>query len=346
VPLKEAMIYYEVPAVSMAVIDQGQIAWERAYTIDQSLAVSTETLFQAASISKAVTALAALVLVQRGQLHLDEDVNTYLKTWHVPANTFTANQKVTLRHILSHTSGLTVAGFPGYAVGSALPSLLQVLDGQPPANTPPIRVTSMPGTQYFYSGGGYVVLQQLMMDVTAQDFPELMNALALTPLNMRRSVFASSLPQDLRDHAIPAFLSQGQPIPGGWHHYPELAAAALWSTPRDLALFVIGVMDALLAKKEAILTPAMAQAMLTKQTNTGFGLGVVIDGDGRQLNFRKEGHNLGYHCWMIGFPYTGQGAVVMANSESGLPLVIAALQAIAKAHEWPSYSPLSATAFR
>jgi CubicO group peptidase (beta-lactamase class C family) len=147
--LAERMEFYKVPGVSVAVINDGRIEWARAYGVKDATTkdlLTTETLFQAGSISKPTAALAALKLVQEGKLNLDEDVNVKLVSWKVPENEFTKTQKVTLRRLLTHSAGLTVHGFPGYAADAEVPTLIQVLNGEKPANTDPIRVDTVPGT--------------------------------------------------------------------------------------------------------------------------------------------------------------------------------------------------------
>src|SRR6185436_9257568 len=147
---------------------------------DQSTLVDPTTLFQAGSISKPVAAVAALRLVDAGRIDLDADVNDYLVSWKVPANEGW-QPRVTLRHLLSHTGGLTVHGFPGYARGQAVPTLVQVLDGAKPANTAAVRDNAVPGTQSRYSGGGTTIVQQMLIDVMGKPFPALMRELVLDP---------------------------------------------------------------------------------------------------------------------------------------------------------------------
>jgi hypothetical protein len=162
--LQKLMELYRVPGISVAVIDNFEIAWAKGYGVTElgtSNPVTTHTLFQSGSVSKPVAAAGALFLVQQGKLVLDEDVNHKLITWHVPENEFTQKQKVTLRRILSHTAGLTVHGFPGYDIDEPVPTVVQVLNGEPPANTEPVRVDTVPGTKWRYSGGGTVIAQQL-----------------------------------------------------------------------------------------------------------------------------------------------------------------------------------------
>jgi len=190
--LPDRMQFYKAPAVSIAVINDGRFEWARAYgTLEAGGKVPARvtTIFQAASLSKPVTAMAALSLVQQGKLDLDTDVNGRLKSWQVPESEFTKTQKVTLRRILSHSAGLTVPGFLGYASDAQLPTLIQILNGTPPANSQPVRVEMIPGTKFRYAGGGYVVLQQLLTDVSGKSFPDLLDQFVLKKLGMDQAVF-------------------------------------------------------------------------------------------------------------------------------------------------------------
>jgi CubicO group peptidase (beta-lactamase class C family) len=216
-PLADRMAELKVPGLSIAVIHQGKIDWARGFgvTATGGAAVTADTLFQAASISKPVFALAVLRLTEQGKLDLNTDVNRYLKSWKVPENEFTRTSKVTLRGILSHSAGLTVHGFPGYASDETLPDVVQILDGKPPANTPPIRVDVVPGTLSRYSGGGYVVAQQVLMDVTGSPFPKLLQDMVLRPLGMSHSTYEQPLPANRRGEVALPYRTDGTPVKGG-----------------------------------------------------------------------------------------------------------------------------------
>jgi CubicO group peptidase (beta-lactamase class C family) len=267
--LADRMAALHVPGVSVAVIHDGKIEWARGFGVTRvgGPAVTPDTLFQAASISKPVTAVAVLRLAESGKLNLDADVNQYLKTWKVPANTFTERTKVTLRELLTHTAGMTVHGFPGYAFDSALPTLVQVLNGEKPANTPAILVDTIPGTNWRYSGGGFVVAQLLLEGVTGQPFPKLMHDIVLGPMGMNRSTYEQPLPQSLMAEAAMPYRQDGQAVPGGPHVYPEMAPAGLWTTPSDLARYAMEVQKAVAGKAGAVLSAAMAREMLKPGMN-------------------------------------------------------------------------------
>jgi CubicO group peptidase (beta-lactamase class C family) len=336
--LDDRMRALHTPAVSVAVLNDGAIEWARAYGVleaGSSERATARTRFQAASISKPVAAMAALRLVQEGRLALDEDVNAKLVSWKVPANDLTATEKVTLRRLLSHTAGLTVHGFPGYAATDPLPTLVQILDGAKPANTEPIRVERLPGTEWRYSGGGYTVMQQLLVDVTRRPFPEFVRDTVLQPIRMDDSTYEQPLPAALLSQAATAHDASGKPIPGRYHTYPEMAAAGLWTTPTDLAKFAIELRRAL-AGGSRVLSAATAKDMLTPQ-KASYALGLGVNGAGPELRFSHGGSNEGFKCQMVVYAESGRGAVVMTNGDEGGRLASELLRAVAAEYSWPGY---------
>ncbi|HEY0020171.1 MAG TPA: serine hydrolase domain-containing protein [Longimicrobium sp.] len=348
--ITDRMRAHNTPAVSIAVINGGRIEWARAYGTLQaggSVPADTATLFQAASISKPVATLGMLRLMERGQLSLDEDVNGYLRAWRVPENAFTAREKVTLRRITSHSAGLTVSGFPGYAADSAMPTTVQILDGQRPANTAPVRVDTLPGSRLRYSGGGMTVMQQLLVDLTGRPFPLFMRETVLLPLGMVHSSYEQDVTADRAARIARAHGGDGSPTPGGWHRYPEMAAAGLWTTPLDLARFALAVQSAFGGVEGGVVSPALARQILTQQSggaDGGFGLGMEVHPVGAGLGFGHSGSNEGYRARMVAFTAKGQGAVVMTNSDAGGELIMEILRALAVEYGWPEFRPVEKTA--
>ncbi|MGH7443794.1 MAG: serine hydrolase domain-containing protein [Longimicrobiales bacterium] len=339
--IAERLSYYRVPGVSVAVIDSGRIVWARGWGVADSTtgtAVDTSTLFQAASISKPVAAAGALRLVERGLLDLDEDVNRRLKSWQVPENAFTTEEKVTLRRLLSHSAGTTVHGFPGYAADDSVPTLVQVLDGEEPANTAPVRVDTVPGSRWRYSGGGISIAQLLMIDVTDRAFPELMRELVLEPAGMIHSTFEQPLPPARAEEAATAHLSDGTPAAGRYHTYPEMAAAGLWTTPSDLARFAIEIQQAFAGDTSRILSPEMARRMLTIEAGE-YGLGFGLDREDDALWFAHGGANHGFRAYFAALADDGRGAVVMTNGDVGSELAQEIMRAIAHEYDWPGFQP-------
>ena len=339
--LEDRMRYYHVPGVSIAFFDHGKIIWTRGYgvaDVQTGRPVTPETLFQAGSISKPITALGALRLVEQGKLKLDANVNDELRSWKVPENEFTVEQKVTLRRILSHSAGTTVHGYSGYNVGSPLPTTLQILDGAKPATSPAVRVDTVPGTTYRYSGGGMMILQLMMMDITGKDFPEVMHDLVLHPLGMLHSTFEQPLPRERQLMAAHGYLANGEGIPGGWHIVPEIAAGGLWSTPTDLALAAIELQNEYAGKSHKVLSQPMAREMLTRQKDN-WGLGFEISKPGLTPRFDHFGVNAGFVSVLQAYRDTGSGIVIMTNGQDGEKLITEILRAVAHEYGWPDFKP-------
>ena len=353
--LVDRMKYYETPGVSIALINNYKIEWARGsgvHEVASNVAVTPDTLFQAASISKPVTAMAALCLVQKGKLHLDEDVNKRLTSWKVPENEFTRDKKVTLRGILTHTAGFAVLFYEGSLAGEPLPTALQVLNGEKPATNPAIQVVYTPGSKNLYTGGGFLVLQQLLVDVTGKPFPQLIEELVFRPLGMRSSTFQQPLPQSLQTRAA-AGSREGEPLKGKWLIKPNMASGGLWTTPSDIARFVIELQKARLGKSNKALTRETANLMLPSresQSSVGDsasakvrGLGLGVTGEDQNIRFNHGGYTSGYRCEMVGFG-NGRGVVVMTNGSSQA-LLREIMRSIAKEYGWavPEYLPKERT---
>jgi CubicO group peptidase (beta-lactamase class C family) len=340
--LAARMAFYHTPGVSIAVVNDGRLHWARGFGVREQgrpEPVTERTLFEAGSISKPIFALGAMRLVQEGRLALDEDVNRHLTSWKVPANG-AWQPHVTLRQILSHSAGLTVHGFPGYGVDEPLPTVLQVLNGSPPANTAPVVVNILPGLQFRYSGGGITVGQLLLTDLLKEPFPALMRTLVLDPLAMADSTYAQPLPPESARMAATAHPWKGRALPGHWHLYPEMAAAGLWTTPSDLARAGIELQRALRGEKTAFLSTATAQAMLAPSAASDeVGLSVFLEGKGSALRFGHGGWDEGFVARWTFYKERGQGAVVMVNSNEGAPMIDEILRAVAREYAWPEYFP-------
>lgn len=343
--LSDRMSELHVPGVSIAVIHRGAIEWVRGFgeAAIGGPPVTPETLFQAGSISKPVTAVAALALVQAGKLDLDADVNLALKGWRIPDNPFSSESKVTLRRLLSHSAGTTVSGFAGYQAGTPVPSLLDILDGLPPANNAPVRIEHEPGRQTQHSGGGYTIVQQLLIDVTGGPFPALLDDIVLGPFGMAHSGFEQPLPAERLRTAATPYRQHGAPVPAGPHVYPELAAAGLWTTSTDLAHFLLAVLDALAGRQGSVLSQSTTAEMLTPVHGSAealppglgrYGLGWLVRGTAPDRQFWHNGVNDGFANCMVIFE-NGHGAVVMTNGAGGQVLVGEILRSIAAEYGWP-----------
>ena len=323
----DRMRYWNVPAISIAVIDSFRVVYARGFGVTEfggSSAVDTTTLFQAGSISKPVFATGALRLVELGMLALDEDVNAKLKSWKVPQSRFTMTEKVTLRRLLTHSAGLTVWGFPGYASTVAVPTVPQVLDGSPPANTAAVRNDTTPGARWLYSGGGYTIAQLLTSDVTGEPFAPLMQRLVLAPAGMKRSTYENPLPASHANQAASGHERIDTPVAGRYHTYPEMAAAGLWTTAPELARWAIALSKAYNGSDSTLLRPATAREMVSVQVpvpqnygGNAYGLGVTVTGQGDSIRFGHNGRDEGFVATMFMYPKLGKGLVVMQNGVSG-----------------------------
>lgn len=335
--LLDRMAHYKVPGVSIALIEYGEIAWVKTWGVknaEEQTPLTPDTLFQAASISKQVAALAALQLVESGHLSLDKPINYFLKRWQLPENEFTQQQPVTLTHLLSHTAGTTVHGFRGYAQEEVQPNAIQVLNGEECAASDPVVVDTLPGTQFRYSGGGTTVVQVAMEDVSAKPFAQIMEEQVLKPSGMTLSSFEQPLPEPMQQNVACGHLSEGQLVPGKWHNYPTQAAASLWCTPSDLAKFSLSVLGAWRGEEGAILSKTLCDQYLTEHKNAwGLGPRLFVQ-DGKTIGFHHGGANEGYRCNSLAF-LDGRGAVIMTNSDQGDALLGEIMAAAAEVYDWP-----------
>jgi CubicO group peptidase (beta-lactamase class C family) len=354
--LRDLMRVLETPGMSVAVIDHFKVDWAKGYGLARAgsaMPVTPQTLFQAGSVSKPVTAVGALSLVESGRLALDEDVNRRLTSWKVPDSPFTRDQKVTLRRILSHTAGTTVHYFPGYAVGVPRPTLVQVLKGEKPANTPPVVVTSVPGSAWRYSGGGVCIEQLLMTDVTGLPFPETMRERVFDPIGMNSSTYEQPLPPERAAVAASGTYATGSEVAGRCHVYPEMAAAGLWTTPTDLAKLAIELALSTQGRANRVLSQGMAREMLSpqfprvgeptwgdKRNPDRMGLGFFLGDSTRPARFGHIGDDEGFAAVLIMFGDTGRGAVIMVNSEIGIVLANLVLANVAEEYGWQFRPPL------
>ena len=322
---------HKVPGASLAIIQNGEIVATYGYGVAQpNQPVTPRMRFQAASISKTFNALAVLELVEASEFRLDDPVNQRLQSWKLPDNALTAATPVTIRMLLNHTGGTNTPGFVGYRPGAPLPTLIEILNGSPPANSSPIRVEWPPGQDFRYSGGGIMVLQQMVIDVTRGRYPVVVDHLVFELLQMRDSNFEQ--PPSAADIARCAFGfgDDGAPLPGGFRVQPELAAAGLWTTPYDLALMVIGIVHSRAGRPGAFLNQALAIEML-KPGAGGAGLGTIIDDKGM---FWHNGGNGGFRSLYVGDPVSGNGMAAMTNGDKGEEVCNALRQRVATAYGW------------
>jgi CubicO group peptidase (beta-lactamase class C family) len=354
--LTERMKYYQTPGVSVAIIDAYKVDWVKGYGVriaGENEPVTTRTLFHAGSVAKSLSAAATLTLVEQGFLNLDEDVNNRLVSWRVPENEYTRVEKVTLRRLLSHSAGLkdglTDSGpddpMPSYVTfGDKMPgvTLQRLLDGMPEDDIEATRVVNVPGTSYRYANADYAILELLVEDRLGQPFEDFMQAAVLDRLGMTFSSYHQPLPKDLRALSASEHTLDGKPVEGGRANFPFHAAGSLWTTPGDLAVFMIDLMKAYQGESGHLLSPQMAQQMLSPQIpiqnsplSDAFGLGVELQSTSQGPKVWHTGGTWGSNSVIWFYPQIGKGAVVMTNSASGSLLRFEILLSIAIAYGWP-----------
>jgi len=333
------MDFYDVPGVSVAVIknfalDYVEVHGAKSRTTQEP--VTQHTLFQAASLSKGVSAVGVVRLAQEGVVSLDRNVNDYLASWQVPYNAFQETEKVTLRRLLSHTAGTTVRGFRGYRHTEPLPTLVQILNGEPPANSPAVVVERVPGREWSYSGGGYEIADLVVRDVTGTTFAEFMANRVLAPIGMEHSTYEQPLPDAWRESTASGYYADGTAVPGGHHIYPETAAAALWTTASDYARFLIELQLSLRGQSNRVLTRENTQMVLTEVMND-YALGFSLRSLHGQTYIWHAGANDGYRGGMLAHPTLGYGLVVLTNSDRGDQLTEALFEVIGRREGWAGY---------
>jgi CubicO group peptidase (beta-lactamase class C family) len=332
--IQERMAHFHNQGLSIAVIKDYHIIWAKGYGwADSSLKipVATQTLFQAASISKSLNSVGILKLVQDNKLDLYTDINTYLTSWKFPYDSLSKNKKITVANLLSHTGGLTGHGFGGYEQGKELPTIWQILDGKKPANSDAIRSMCEPGLRSVYSGGGITISQLIVMDVTHRSYEDYMKKEVLQPLGMEGSTYAQP-PVDVKKSLLAtAYDGDGKEIPGKYHIYPEKAAAGLWTNPTDLAKYIIETQLAYEGKSAKVLNQKITKLRLTPYLDKSAALGVFIDDLEGAKYFEHGGANEGFRSQYYGSLENGNGVLVMVNSNDG-GIIPELVNSVAKAY--------------
>jgi len=326
-----------VPGISIAVISDFKIAWTRHYGISDTetgTPVTDETLFQAASMSKPVAAILSLKAVQTGRFGLDQDVNSILKSWRLPTAAM-SEAVVTPRMLMSHTSGTGDGfGFPGYEPGAALPTEVEILDGKKPSNLGPVRLVRPPRRAYQYSGGAVQVQQLALTDAMGVPFAQLAQDWLFVPLGMRHSSFEQPLPPDWQARTARAH-DEGKALGSArWHVYPEQAAAGLWTTAADYALFMIDVQKTLDGQSQVVLDKATMQNMVTPVGVGPYAVGFAIEQKGQGWYFRHGGANWGFRSHAIAHIAKGYGVVIMTNGERGGDIASEIIERVAADYGW------------
>ena len=345
--VQELLARFRVPGVSIAVVKDFKIEWAKGYGLadaETGAPVTTDTLFQAASISKTIAAMTSLKAVQDGRFTLDQDVNTILTSWKLPVGEFTRERPVTPRMLMSHTSGTGDGfGFPGYSPGAPLPTVVQILDGLPPSNRQKVRLERPPMTGFKYSGGAVMIQELALSDALGKPFVQIAAESVLKPLGMTNSTYEQPLPAAREKQAARAHNRMGARMGDPWHVYPEHAAAGLWTTSTDLAKLLIEVQRTLagpLAPKGPagrVLSRASMLEMVTPVGVGPFAVGFSVAKEGEGWYFSHGGSNWGFQCHLSGHRLKGYGVVIMTNGDNGGRLIAALREKITRAASWDIY---------
>jgi CubicO group peptidase (beta-lactamase class C family) len=323
---RQAMAGATVPGLAVALVDDGRVGWARGYGLaDRStrVPVTPATRFQAASVSKPVTAWGVLRLVERGRIGLDEPAVGHLRRWRPLRSPFDADG-ITVRRLLSHTAGLSVHGYAGQTLDRPLPTIERSLSGEAGGSFP-VELLEPPGRGWRYSGGGYSVLQLLVEELTGRSFAEFMRAEVLEPLGMRASSFAwrrtaaTACPHDLDGHPVPDFA------------FAEQAAAGLVTAAPDLARFLAAALPGPEGEPpgRGVISPAAVRLTLTAapaaegRWGLGYGLGLLPNGD--RLAYH-EGANRGWRAGLALLPDRRAGIAVLTNGDGGTAPIDAVVQ--------------------
>ena len=346
--IEDRLVYYKVPGVSIAIIDNYQIAWSKSYGMlnnNGKTPATTSSVYQAGSVSKMITAAIVLHYVDEGVLALDRDVNEYMKSWQIPASEFTRGKPVTLRNILSHRSGLPSTNF-SYDAEIGLPSIVQILRGEIPALNEPAVVGFVPESKYQYSNIGYVVVQQILEEVVGKPLAQIAQEVICEPLGMTRTTFNHPLPVEWQaDEALP-HSNEGKTLVPAQKSLAR-AQGGLMASAEDLAKFAVEIMKTTSGKSNLIFGQDMARQQLNGLAQVGprdfggipfrVGLGSYVLDEHQDLSFMHLGVSYpGSEAVVVGFPSRGQGAVIMVNADNNTLLMLEILASLVNEYGWPS----------
>jgi len=328
-----------IAGVSIAFFDNGKISWQKTYgysNLSDSIKVTPNTIFNGASLSKPVAALAALNLVEKGVLSLNDDVNKYLKGWKVPDNKFTEQEKVTLKRLIGHSAGFERYVQSSYFPNEEFPTITQMLTGEKPSVDPPVSVVYVPGQKQVYSNPGYSVIEKLMEDVTDKAFDDIINELIFEPCDMNNSSFEQPVPIYLSKQMATGYTNDLEPYP--YKLFPYKAAGGIWTTPTDLASFLVTVLEDHHASANTILSKKMMDSVFAK-TSERLGFAKIYNDKSTDLLFEHWGSNSGFTCYMVSSLNHKQGVVIMTNSDNGMSLMSYIARAVAVANNWDFLQP-------
>jgi CubicO group peptidase (beta-lactamase class C family) len=335
--IESRMSAHKVPAISVAVVHDGRLDWSASWGRLQhdGARAGCDSLFQAGSLAKPATVLAALRMQEKGVIDLDADVGTTLTSWQLPKGLQTDANPVTLRKLFAHTAGITPGGYDGYAQGQPIPTDRQTVQGEAPGNAGKVEVLAAPGTFLRYSGGGYTVAEIALQDRLKQPFERIMREWLTTPAGMKQADFTQPLPAASHARTARGHLPDGSAVPGGWHNHPEQAAAGLWATASDLAALLIEIRKGWLGQSK-VFSQASIRELLAEPFD-GHAYGFRLIGEGDELFITHYGGTVGYRAGMTLNLPTGNGAAYLVNSDNGSELGLEFLAAVSGTYDWPTF---------
>ncbi len=292
-------------------------------------------LFQAASLSKAVAAAVILTLAEREDVALDDDIRGQITSVDI-ASLSGGDRAITLRQLLSHTTGASQSGYPGYPRDSDLPTTADIISAPPRIFESTLAFDGTPG-EFLYSGGGYMIAQLWAEDVSGMPFEALADELLFDPLSLEQSTFSQPIDEAAiapltlvgADASFDALDGVFTSVEDSWHDYPEQAAAGLWTTSHDYARFAAALLDAADGADNAI-SSDVAKAMIAPQValeegqHYGLGTQLVMKDDGSIRFVSHSGANTGYRALFSARPRTDDKphrvVVSFTNTTSGASL--------------------------
>ncbi len=338
--ISERMAFYKVKGLSIAVVKDNKIEWAKGYGFadeKEKRLVTTATLFEPGSISKSLNALGALKLVQENKMELDKDINTYLKSWQFPYDSISKGKKITLANLLSHTAGIGVHGFLGYDRNTKLPSLIEILDGRSPSISPAIRSFTEPNVAFEYSGGGTTISQLMIEDISKQPYHLFMQQNVLTPLGMTNSFYNQPPTKDKLKQLATGYDKDGNEIEGKFHVYPTQAAAGLWTTPTDLAKYMIDIQLSIKGKSNKVLNKDFAQLHTNRfLKDADVTLGSFKQDRNGEAYFFHDAGNDGFRGLYFGSIEGGNGVAIVVNSDVG-DIIYELLNSVAIVYNWKGW---------
>ncbi|MGX1193491.1 serine hydrolase domain-containing protein [Metabacillus sp. SLBN-84] len=324
VNIKNRMVDYQITGLSLASIDQGRISSTECFGLLEAgtdKMVKRNTIFSACSISKFVTSMLAMILTEQGILDLDEDVNDRLASWKVPGNKFNNKKKVTLRNLLCHQSGVIDPpdSFSERNSMTGSPETAELLAGRTPYCKAPIELKYEPWSDFSYSDAGYCIIQLVIEDAAGIPFTKLVHDFIFRPLNMSDSTFDLPVSSADKGNFSCGHSKSGDLVDGKYPVYPFPAASGLWTTPADLALLVIELMNSIKGESSLKLSANKAMEVIESQgCKEWTGLGVFLDKNQTGIEISSLGWGAGFQCVMVAYPLLGKGLVIMTNTDTGI----------------------------